>query len=47
VRTHSEEEAALLTREHAGQVFIGEHELANGMSNYLLARLKEAKEMIA
>ena len=31
LRTHSDEEAALLRRENAGEVFIGEHELARGM----------------
>ena len=41
VRTHSEEEAALLRKEKAGQVFMGEHELAKGMARYLLERLKE------
>ncbi len=39
VRTHSEEEAELLRRENAGAVFIGEHELALGMSRHLLQRL--------
>ena len=29
VRTHSEEEAALLRKENVGMVFIGEHELAS------------------
>jgi CPA2 family monovalent cation:H+ antiporter-2 len=36
VRTHSEEEAALLQKEKAGKVFIGEHELALGMIRYVL-----------
>jgi CPA2 family monovalent cation:H+ antiporter-2 len=39
VRTHSEEEAVLLEREHAGKVFMGEHELALGMARYVLERL--------
>ena len=39
VRTHSEEEAQLLREENAGQVFIGEHELAGGMTRYLIERL--------
>jgi CPA2 family monovalent cation:H+ antiporter-2 len=39
VRTHSDEEAALLTRENIGTVFMGEHELALGMSRYVLARM--------
>lgn len=43
VRTHSEEEADLLRRDHAGQVFMGEHELAKGMLRYLLTRLDESR----
>jgi monovalent cation:H+ antiporter-2, CPA2 family len=39
VRTHSEEEAALLKRENAGKVFMGEQELALGMTNYVLKRV--------
>jgi CPA2 family monovalent cation:H+ antiporter-2 len=35
-RTHSEEETALLEREKAGRVFMGEHELALGMTRYVL-----------
>ena len=38
VRTHSEEEAALLEKEHAGKVFMGEHELAAGMTRHVLER---------
>ena len=38
VRTHSEEEALLLERERAGKVFMGEHELARGMTSYVLER---------
>ncbi|MFZ5755286.1 MAG: YbaL family putative K(+) efflux transporter [Pseudomonadota bacterium] len=37
VRTHSEEEAALLAKQ--GHVFMGEHELASGMSRHVLARM--------
>jgi CPA2 family monovalent cation:H+ antiporter-2 len=40
VRTHSEEEAELLRGERAGQVFIGEQELAHGMTQFVLARLE-------
>ena len=36
VRTHNEEEAELLRNERAGQVFIGEHELALGMTQHVL-----------
>jgi len=41
VRTHSEEEADLLRKEKAGKVFMGEHELALGMSRHVLERLAE------
>ncbi len=36
VRTHSDEEAALLVKEQAGKVFFGEHELALGMTRHVL-----------
>jgi len=39
VRTHSEEEAVLLRQENAGAVFMGEHELALGMTRHVLERL--------
>ena len=39
VRTHSQEEADLLTRENAGRVFMGEHELALGMTRHVLERI--------
>jgi CPA2 family monovalent cation:H+ antiporter-2 len=39
VRTHSDEEAALLRSENAGTVFIGDHELALGMTRYVLDRI--------
>ena len=39
VRTHNEEEAALLEQEHAaGKVFLGEEELARAMTRYVLTR---------
>jgi CPA2 family monovalent cation:H+ antiporter-2 len=41
VRTHSEEEAALLRKESAGAVFVGEHELALGMTRHLFERLAQ------
>jgi CPA2 family monovalent cation:H+ antiporter-2 len=37
VRSHNAEEAALLAKEGAGKVFLGEAELADGMSDYVLA----------
>jgi CPA2 family monovalent cation:H+ antiporter-2 len=39
VRTHSDEEAALLRKEKAGKVFVGEHELALGMTRHVLKRV--------
>ncbi len=42
VRTHSDEEAALLRADRAGEVFIGEHELALGMTRYVLDRVAAA-----
>jgi CPA2 family monovalent cation:H+ antiporter-2 len=41
LRTQNEEEAALLTAESQGRVFLGEHELARGMSAYILAELHQ------
>jgi len=39
VRSHNEEEAALLEQEQVGKVFMGEHELALGMAGHVLARM--------
>jgi len=39
VRTHSDEEAELLRKDNADSVFVGEHELATGMTRHVLARL--------
>jgi monovalent cation:H+ antiporter-2, CPA2 family len=44
VRTHSDEEAELLTKEQAGKVFIGEHELALGMTRHVLERMAARSE---
>jgi CPA2 family monovalent cation:H+ antiporter-2 len=41
VRTHNEEEAALLRKDTGGKVFLGEHELAGSMTRYVMATLKE------
>ncbi|WP_295855935.1 YbaL family putative K(+) efflux transporter [uncultured Xylophilus sp.] len=38
VRTHNEEEARLLEQEHAGKIFLGEHELAQSMVRHVLDR---------
>jgi CPA2 family monovalent cation:H+ antiporter-2 len=42
VRTHSEEELALLEKENAGKVFLGEHELALAMTRHVLERYLNA-----
>jgi monovalent cation:H+ antiporter-2, CPA2 family len=42
VRTHSEEEEALLEKENFGKVFFGEHELAIAMTRHVLQRYAEA-----
>lgn len=39
LRTHSDEDAALLQRENVGKVFMGEHELAQGMARHVLDRM--------
>ncbi|HEV7768392.1 MAG TPA: YbaL family putative K(+) efflux transporter [Thermoanaerobaculia bacterium] len=39
VRTHSDEEAALLRQENIGRIFMGEHELALGMTEHVLERM--------
>ncbi|HEY9199391.1 MAG TPA: YbaL family putative K(+) efflux transporter [Gammaproteobacteria bacterium] len=43
VRTHSDEEADLLRREEADMVFIGEHELALGMTRHIFEQLADDK----
>ncbi|MDR2874958.1 MAG: cation:proton antiporter [Methylobacillus sp.] len=44
VRTHSDEEAELLAREKIGKVFMGENELARGMTSHILSRMRVAKK---
>jgi CPA2 family monovalent cation:H+ antiporter-2 len=44
VRTHSEEEAALLEKEKAGKIFFGEHELAAAMIHHVMGRYAAAGE---
>ncbi|GBG00809.1 efflux pump/antiporter [Azospira sp. I13] len=39
LRTHSEQEAEMLRQENLGTVFMGEDELAKGMSRHVLARM--------
>ena len=41
LRTHSDEEAALFTRENLGRVLMGEEELASAMAVFALGRLEE------
>jgi len=43
LRTHSEEEAELLQKENVGKVFMGEHELAQGMARHVLDRMEHPK----
>ncbi|HEX6433985.1 MAG TPA: YbaL family putative K(+) efflux transporter [Gemmatimonadales bacterium] len=49
IRTHSDEEAALLRQEKLGQVFMGEHELAQAMTREVLRRfeLKPEREVLS
>ena len=42
VRTHNEEEAALLERDGCGRIFFGEQELARAMTQYVVDRLPRA-----
>jgi CPA2 family monovalent cation:H+ antiporter-2 len=39
VRTHSDEEARLLRKDNAGEVFIGEHELAQAMTRHVIEQM--------
>lgn len=44
VRTHSENEAILLRQEKVGKVFLGEHELAAGMTRHILGNLEKLED---
>jgi K+:H+ antiporter len=44
VRAHSDDEAALLRKEPASEVLMGEHELALGMTRHVLERLEITKK---
>jgi CPA2 family monovalent cation:H+ antiporter-2 len=44
LRTHTDEEAALLRQEGMGEVFMGEHELARAMTRYVLDRMATPAE---
>jgi CPA2 family monovalent cation:H+ antiporter-2 len=47
VRSHNAEEAALLVEEGAGRVFLGENELADGMTRYVLKKAVPEKPPLA
>ena len=42
VRTHSDEEAALLRRENVSAIFLGEHELAGSMARHVLGTVAKS-----
>ncbi len=44
LRTHNEDEAELLRREGLGTVFLGEFELARGMTSHIVSRLRGSGE---
>ncbi len=44
IRTHNEEEAALLRNEGVGTVFLGEHELALSMTRHILEKIAAKEE---
>jgi CPA2 family monovalent cation:H+ antiporter-2 len=44
VRTHNDEEAALLRKESGGEVFVGEHELALSMLRHVLSNMLQPGE---
>jgi CPA2 family monovalent cation:H+ antiporter-2 len=39
VRMHNDDEAKLFEHDALGKVFVGEHELAHGMSRHILDRM--------
>jgi monovalent cation:H+ antiporter-2, CPA2 family len=39
LRSHNDDEAELLEKDNVGKVFVGEHELALGMTRYILERM--------
>jgi CPA2 family monovalent cation:H+ antiporter-2 len=47
VRTHSDEEADLLRNENIGRIFMGEHELALGMTEHVLHRMEASATLRA
>jgi CPA2 family monovalent cation:H+ antiporter-2 len=44
LRTHSDEEANMLRQEAAGEVFMGEHELARAMTQHVIERMTGTQE---
>jgi CPA2 family monovalent cation:H+ antiporter-2 len=45
VRTHSEDESQLLRKDAVGTVFLGEEELAKGMTSHVLQRFAQQHEL--
>jgi CPA2 family monovalent cation:H+ antiporter-2 len=45
VRSHNEEEAALLEREGAGKVFVGERELARSITEHVIGRIEAPRAL--
>lgn len=43
LRTHSDEESRMLEKENVGKVFMGEHELAKGITSHILTRMGRVK----
>jgi CPA2 family monovalent cation:H+ antiporter-2 len=46
VRSHDAQEAALLRKEGAGRVFVGEHELGRAMVDHMLATVRNDKPAV-
>ena len=47
VRTHDDEEAELLKKDGIGTIFVGEHELAVGMTRHIFERMEARREAAA
>ena len=46
LRSHNDDEAELLERETHGKVFLGEHELAHGMTTHILDHLRRVTSAV-
>ena len=44
VRSHNEDEAALLMEENIGKIFLGEQELASSMTRHIMGQLEKAEQ---